>query len=95
MRIYLDGSFVTNKENPADYDLCWEPRGVDSSLLDPLFVEIQHIKPPRQKQKDIYFGEIIITIPNHPLFDHLSYFQQDDRTNDIKGIIAINLSTLQ
>jgi hypothetical protein len=93
-RIYLNSSFVSEKKNPVDYDLCWESENVDVGLLDPLFAEVRYLLPPRQEQKDKYSGEIIITIPNHPLFDHLSYFQQDDRTGDSKGIVAINLSTL-
>jgi hypothetical protein len=63
-------------------------------LLDPLFAEIRYLFPPHREQKAKYFGEVIITIPRHPMFDQLSYFQQDDRTGDIKGIIAINLDTL-
>jgi hypothetical protein len=28
---WLDGSFVTNKELPGDYDGCWSPQGMDGS----------------------------------------------------------------
>lgn len=28
-RVYLNGSFVTNKEQPGDYDACWEADDVD------------------------------------------------------------------
>ena len=31
--IYLDGSFVTNKQFPNDYDICWDVTGVDDSTL--------------------------------------------------------------
>ena len=34
------------------------------------------------------------TIPNPAVFDHLSYFQFDDRTGDKKGIIALDLDSL-
>jgi hypothetical protein len=39
-RVYLDGSFVTQKTLPGDYDLAWEPVDVDVALLrrlDPVF----------------------------------------------------------
>lgn len=26
--VFLDGSFITQKEQPNDYDLCYEPTGV-------------------------------------------------------------------
>jgi len=34
-RAYVDGSFVTAKEVPGDFDGCWEAEGVDFDLLDP------------------------------------------------------------
>ena len=32
-RIYIGGSFATNKEFPGDFDICWEYDGVDRVLL--------------------------------------------------------------
>ncbi len=93
-RAYLDGSFITSKACPDDYDLCWEPKGVDDSRIDQLFIVTRFVLPPRKEQKAKYFGEILITL-NHPaVFDTLSYFQLDDRTGDAKGIISINLDEL-
>jgi hypothetical protein len=94
LRVYIDGSFVSSKPVPADFELCWEPKGVDRDVLDPLFNLAIHALPPRLKQKEKYFGEVILTVPNPAIFDHLSYFQFDDRTGDQKGIIALDLDTL-
>jgi hypothetical protein len=33
------GSFVTNKENPNDFDTWYESFGLDLEILDPLFLE--------------------------------------------------------
>jgi hypothetical protein len=33
-RAWLDGSFVTTKELPGDFDLVWDPDGVDIDALD-------------------------------------------------------------
>ena len=35
---YTNGSFVTDKEHPNDYDACWEEGGVDPNLLDPVLL---------------------------------------------------------
>src|SRR5262245_4811142 len=35
-RAYIDGSFVTTKEAPNDFDACWEMAEVDFDLLDRL-----------------------------------------------------------
>ena len=33
--VYLDGSFVTRKERPVDFDACWDVQNVDDARLDP------------------------------------------------------------
>jgi hypothetical protein len=35
--VYLDGSFVTRKEHPGDFDACWDVQNVDDNKLDPVF----------------------------------------------------------
>lgn len=35
--IYLDGSFVTGKPLPNDFDMCWDPEGVRSNELPAIF----------------------------------------------------------
>jgi hypothetical protein len=43
-RLWLNGSFVTAKEEPADFDACWDPHGVDLDVLDPvLLMGIDHL----------------------------------------------------
>jgi len=29
-RVYIDGSFITAKEEPGDFDACWESRGASA-----------------------------------------------------------------
>ena len=36
---YIDGSFVTDKEFPGDYDGCWDMTGVDLEAIDPVLYE--------------------------------------------------------
>lgn len=31
---YIDGSFITTKEHPDDFDACWELYGVDFDVID-------------------------------------------------------------
>ncbi len=93
-RVYLNGSFITEKKMPHDYDLCWEPEGVDERLIDPLFILTRYVLPPRREQMDKYCGEILITLPHPAVFDMLSYLQLHDRSGDAKGIISIDLDQL-
>lgn len=87
---YLDGSFVTAKELPGDFDACWEIAGVDSNRLDR---ELLDFRNRRAAQKARYGGELFpaefAAEPAGTTF--LDYFQRDRNTGQPKGIIAIDL----
>jgi hypothetical protein len=90
--IYINGSFVTNKLNPGDFDVCWEPNGVDFNYLKTVSPILYN---PRQtiNQKARYGGEIFrADLPaNIDGIMYIDFFQFDTRTNTLKGIIAIDL----
>jgi hypothetical protein len=48
--VYLNGSFVTAKPHPGDYDGCWDHAGVDPSKLDPVLLDFDS-KRAAQKSK--------------------------------------------
>lgn len=50
-----DGSFVTAKELPGDYDGAWEPAGVDPLLLDPVLLDFSR---RRAAMKAKYLGDL-------------------------------------
>jgi hypothetical protein len=52
--VYLDGSFVTAKEKPGDFDACWDPRGVALDELDPVLLDFSE---GRRAQKERFRGE--------------------------------------
>ncbi len=39
-RVWIDGSFITAKENPGDFDACWDADGVEHDVLDPVLVDL-------------------------------------------------------
>lgn len=90
-RIYLDGSFVTGKPIPGDYDVCWDPRGVNRKLLDPAFLVFDH---QRKVQKEKFKGEFF---PSSARADNvgrtfLDFFQIEKSTGCKKGIVQIELT---
>jgi hypothetical protein len=89
---YLDGSFVTDKDVPNDYDLCWEMAGVNDTLLT---ASLRDVRPPRAAQQARYRGDILPNVvegsSGAPFVD---FFQRDKATGGAKGIIAINLREL-
>ena len=87
-KIFLDGSFITEKPMPCDFDVCWDDRGIDDTKLDPIFCDF---KDKRKKQKSRFYGEFfpayLLADGKHFFFDH---FQIDKYTGNAKGIICIN-----
>ena len=91
--VYLDGSFVTSKAVPSDFDGCWEHDGMDFSMLDPVLLNFGH---GRAAQKAKFLGELLparAAVSGHgTLF--LDFFQTDKDTGNRKGIIALDLGGL-
>ncbi|MBD2196182.1 MULTISPECIES: DUF6932 family protein [Calothrix] len=87
---YLNGSFVTSKLNPQDFDMCWDRDDVDVEYLKKnarLLLNFYN----SAAQKARYGGEIY---PSDQPVDEsimsIEFFQRDRQQNQ-KGIIAINL----
>lgn len=87
---YVDGSFVTIKAIPNDYDACWDEDGVDPVLLNPVLLTFG---AGRAAQKARYMGELFPAsiIANSGGLSSLDFFQTDKETGNPKGIIAIDL----
>jgi hypothetical protein len=88
-KIFLDGSFITEKPIPGDFDVCWDTQGVDPAKLDPVFSDFND---KRKKQRERFHGEFF---PTHMLADgknpFFDFFQIDKYTGNAKGIICIKL----
>ena len=37
--MHIDGSFITNKEEPGDFDACWDNTGVRADLIAPILLD--------------------------------------------------------
>ncbi len=87
---YLDGSFVTEKKVPGDYDMCWSLQGVDHTRLDPVLLNFDN---HRQAMKAKYQGDLFpAEIPegnSGKVF--LDFFQTDKDTGAAKGVVLIDL----
>lgn len=87
-RAYVDGSFVTAKDTPEDFDGCWEIVGVDPELLDP---ELLQFDNHRAAQKARYGGELFpADAAAEPGGTAFREFFQRDREGQPKGIVALD-----
>ena len=88
--VYIDGSFVTDKEAPNDFDACWEETGVNLYALDPVLLIFDQT---RESQKAKYMGELFpaLTIADLEGTTYLEWLQMEKITRKPKGIVAIDL----
>ena len=84
--LYLNGSFVADKDEPADYDACWDmdADNVDFSLL-PSYMLPGRLHPPMQKAR--FRGEFYS-------LQYLNKYQYAGSDPKPKGVVALNLATV-
>jgi len=90
-RVLVDGSFVTEKENPADYDGTWDPSGVDLDRLDPVLIDFSN---RRRRMKEKYLGELFPASAGAAQGVAFEQFFQQDRQGRPKGIVELDLETV-
>lgn len=89
--VLLDGSFVSAKHLPSDFDGAWDVRGVDPNLLDPVLLDFTN---QRAAMKAKFKGELFPAQGNAAPGVTYREFFQSDRNGVPKGIIEINLRSL-
>ena len=94
LTVYIDGSFVTSKEIPNDFDVCWEEAGVEPELLEPVLLRFD---AGRAEQKARYLGELFPASIGATVdgTSFLEFFQTDRPTGRTKGIVAVDLGGLR
>ena len=88
--VYLDGSFVTRKQHPGDFDACWDVQNVDDAKLDPVFWNFSR---GRAAQKQRFLGELFpAQLPEGATGKaFVDFFQVNKASGQPKGILAIRL----
>lgn len=88
--VYVDGSFVTGKALPGDFDACWDADEVSPQFLNRLAPEFFG---GGAVQKARFGGELFPAQAVAGLSGKtfLEFFQSDKLTGEPKGIIAIAL----
>jgi len=93
-RVYLNGSFVTAKEEPADFDACWDyDDQTNFDALEPLFWHPEFLAFPRLGQKARFGGEVFpaAALANEEGTTYRDFFQRDKNSHQPKGIIVFDL----
>lgn len=78
-RVYIGGSFITNKAEPGDIDGCFEGLYIDESVIDPIFIDSNLDAQKAKYGVEFVFGS------------NRAGFFQTDRYGNSKGIVVVNL----
>lgn len=89
-RVYINGSFVTAKEQPNDVDVCWDIEGVDADALDAVFFDFADGRAAQKARFGCEFFPTQVTegVTGRAFPD---FFQVDKQTGEPKGIIELKL----
>lgn len=89
--LLLDGSFVTTKPLPGDYDGAWETAGVDPDRLDPVLLDFSN---RRAAMKEKYLGDLFpASALAAPGVLYRDFFRRD-RQGVEKGVVLVALGSL-
>lgn len=89
-RVWLNGSFVTTKDEPGDFDCAWAPAGVDRVVLLDLGPELLDLSDHRAAQKRRFGGEFLPNIVERSSGAPFTAFFQTDRDGKSKGVVVID-----
>jgi hypothetical protein len=89
-KVYLDGSFVTKKRKPNDYDGFWESEKINPEKLDSILLDTSLEGCRKQKKK--YGGELLtadtIAVDGQTIYQ---YYTIDIEKGITKGIVCVEL----
>lgn len=87
--VWIDGSFVTDKDLPGDYDACWDWQGVDPTKLDPVLLDFS--RSGRLLMKVKYSGDLFVAGATEGAsgLAFVDFFQQT-RNGEAKGIVSLD-----
>lgn len=87
-RVWLNGSFVTAKDEPADFDACWDPDGVELDALDPIFFDFAD---RRANQKARFGGDLFPNVVESGSGLVFADFFKNERDGGHKGIVVLSI----
>jgi hypothetical protein len=87
-QVWLNGSFVTAKDEPGDFDVCWDTDGVDLDEIDAVFLDLSS---GRAAQKRRFGGEFLPNVIEAGSGLVFAEFFQNERDGSRKGIVVLKL----
>lgn len=90
----IDGSFVSAKDQPGDYDMAFDPTGVNATLIDPV---LRRHDDQRKAMQAKYFGDVfpwgaVACATTGSIYRD---FFQRDRSGIAKGVVLLDVKSIQ
>jgi hypothetical protein len=87
-RVWINGSFVTAKDEPGDVDVCWDLEGIDLEKIDPVFLDLARGRAAQKARFRCEFLPNVVETGSGLVF---SEFFQNERDGSRKGIVILDL----
>jgi hypothetical protein len=91
-RVYVGGSFITSKQFPSDYDVCWDPVGVTPNGLDECLFDRSKVAEQLKKYRGEWF---IGKHGNGPDSAMYRFISTDKATGIERGMVGIKLKMVE
>ena len=89
----INGSFVSAKDEPGDYDMAFDPIGMNGILIDPI---LRRHDDQRKAMKAKYFGDVFpwgaVACATTPVI-YRDFFQRD-RSGVAKGVVLLDVASI-
>ena len=90
--IYLDGSFLTKKEEPTDIDLAIECDIVSFLKVNPDFINQFRLETQQSFRKEYLLDVYIFNIKDEKMFEYWASWFTHDRDSNEKGCAVIRIN---
>ena len=90
--MFIGGSFVTAKDDPADVDVTWDVTGVDGDAMDAIFFDFENERAAQKAQFSAEFfpAQLVEGVTGRSFLRFFQYTRDDEPV----GIVEIDLATM-
>ena len=91
-RVFVGGSFVTDKREPGDVDVAWDITGVDVDRLDVIFLDFDDERASQKRRfaAEFFPAQLVEGVTGRSFLRFFQYTHDDEPV----GIVAVGLETI-
>ena len=91
-RVFVGGSFVTDKSEPNDVDVAWDVEGVDADAVDPIFFDFENERAAQKRRFGAEFlpAQLVEGLTGRSFVQFFQFTRDDEPV----GNVVVDLGTI-